>query len=107
MGYKKGFAYDSAEEAFEELKRAWNPAISWGLRGVSYERLRRTPVQWLAASAEGPDRNPARYVGDGSPSFPTESGRAVFYSCPYIPAARCPMTIAQHRSAPAPVVRPS
>ncbi|MFK4264185.1 molybdopterin-dependent oxidoreductase [Streptomyces milbemycinicus] len=91
MGYEKGFAYDSAEEVFEEIKRAWNPATGWDLRGVSYERLRTTPVQWPAATADGPDRNPIRYVGeDGAPTFPTPSGRAVFYARPHLPAAEMP-----------------
>ncbi|MFF4043931.1 molybdopterin-dependent oxidoreductase [Streptomyces sp. NPDC001816] len=91
MGYEKGFGYDSAEEIFEEIKRAWNPATGWDLRGVSYERLRETPVQWPAPSADGPDRNPIRYLGDdGSPTFPTASGRAVFYARPHIPAAEMP-----------------
>lgn len=91
MGYEKGFAYDSAEEVFEEIKRAWNPATGWDLRGVSYERLRTTPVQWPAASADGPDRNPIRYVGeDGAPTFPTPSGRAVFYARPHLPVAEMP-----------------
>jgi NADPH-dependent sulfite reductase flavoprotein alpha-component len=94
MGYEKGFAYDSAEEVFEEIKRAWNPVTGWDLRGVSYERLRHTPVQWPAASADGPDRNPIRYVGAdataGSPVFPTATGRAVFHARPHIPAAEMP-----------------
>lgn len=91
MGYEKGFAHDSAEEVFEEIKRAWNPATGWDLRGVSYERLRETPVQWPAADADGPDRNPVRYVGeDGSPAFPTPSGRAVFHARPHIPPAEMP-----------------
>ncbi|HEY1573405.1 MAG TPA: molybdopterin-dependent oxidoreductase, partial [Pseudonocardiaceae bacterium] len=91
MGYEKGFAYDSAEEVFEEIKRAWNPATGWDLRGVSYERMRATPVQWPTATADGPDRNPIRYVGeDGSPTFPTASGRAVFYGRPHIPASEMP-----------------
>ncbi|MFF7996415.1 molybdopterin-dependent oxidoreductase [Streptomyces sp. NPDC007917] len=91
MGYEKGFAYDSAEEVFEEIKRAWNPVTGWDLRGVSYERLRTTAVQWPAASPDGPDRNPIRYVGeDGSPAFPTASGRAAFYARPHIPAAEMP-----------------
>ncbi|MGY0062073.1 molybdopterin-dependent oxidoreductase [Streptomyces sp. LZ34] len=91
MGYGKGFAYDSAEEVFEEIKRAWNPVTGWDLRGVSYERLRSTPVQWPAPSAEGSDRNPIRYVAEnGSLTFPTPSGRAVFYARPHIPAAELP-----------------
>ncbi|MFD8380450.1 molybdopterin-dependent oxidoreductase [Streptomyces sp. NPDC059679] len=91
MGYEKGFAYDSAEEVFEEIKRAWNPATGWDLRGASYERLRTTPVQWPAATVDGPDRNPIRYVGeDGAPTFPTPSGRAVFYARPHLPAVEMP-----------------
>ncbi|NUR01723.1 MAG: molybdopterin-dependent oxidoreductase [Streptomyces sp.] len=91
MGYEKGFAYDSAEEIFEEIKQAWNPKTGWDLRGVTYERLRETPVQWPAASGDGPDRNPIRYVGeDGSLTFPTASGRAAFFARPHLPAAEMP-----------------
>ncbi|MFE6890925.1 molybdopterin-dependent oxidoreductase [Streptomyces sp. NPDC057694] len=91
MGYSDGFSYTSAEEIFEEIKRAWNPATGWDLRGVSYERLRATPVQWPAAHEEGPDRNPIRYVDEGGvPTFPTASGRAVFHARPHIPAAEMP-----------------
>ncbi|WP_405927432.1 molybdopterin-dependent oxidoreductase [Streptomyces sp. NBC_00035] len=103
MGYEEGFSYDSAEEVFEEIKRAWNPKTGYDLRGVTYERLRSTPVQWPAASTDGPDRNPIRYVdvdvdvdgsdggrGFGGPVFPTASGRAVFYARPHIPAAEMP-----------------
>ncbi|MET7730741.1 molybdopterin-dependent oxidoreductase [Streptomyces sp. NPDC005402] len=91
MGYEKGFSYDSAEDVFEEIKQAWNPKTGWDLRGVSYERLRRTPVQWPAATSQGPDRNPIRYVGeDGTLRFPTASGRGVFYARPHIPPAEMP-----------------
>lgn len=95
MGYEDGFSYGSAEEVFEEIKGAWNPKTGYDLRGVTYERLRSTPVQWPAASTDGPDRNPIRYMdGDGSgfggPVFPTASGRAVFYARPHIPAAEMP-----------------
>ncbi|MDQ1049236.1 bifunctional nitrate reductase/sulfite reductase flavoprotein subunit alpha [Streptomyces sp. V4I2] len=91
MGYEKGFSYDSAEEIFEEIRRFWNPVTGWDLRGVTYERLRSTPVQWPAASEEGPARNPIRYVsGAGGPHFPTASGRAVFHARPHLPAAEMP-----------------
>ncbi|MDF2272555.1 bifunctional nitrate reductase/sulfite reductase flavoprotein subunit alpha [Streptomyces coacervatus] len=91
MGYEEGFSYDSAEDVFEEIKRAWNPKTGWDLRGVSYERLRETPVQWPAASGDGPDRNPVRYVDDdGSLTFPTASGRAAFFARPHLPAAEMP-----------------
>ncbi|MFD5876870.1 molybdopterin-dependent oxidoreductase [Streptomyces sp. NPDC060322] len=104
MGYEEAFAYGSAEEIFEEIKRAHNPKTGYDLRGVSYERLRRTPVQWPSASPEGPDRNPVRYLNDGVSrpltvrpdgsvprlSFPTASGRAVFFARPHLPAAEMP-----------------
>ncbi|MFE1774808.1 molybdopterin-dependent oxidoreductase, partial [Streptomyces sp. NPDC059008] len=104
MGYEDAFGYESAEEIFEEIKRAWNPQTGYDLRGVSYERLRRTPVQWPSASADGPDRNPVRYLNDGVSqqvavrpdgsrprlSFPTPSGRAVFFARPHLPPAEMP-----------------
>ncbi|WSS93141.1 bifunctional nitrate reductase/sulfite reductase flavoprotein subunit alpha [Streptomyces phaeochromogenes] len=107
MGYEKGFSYESAEEIFEEIKRAWNPKTGWDLRGVTYERLRETSVQWPAGREDGGDRNPIRYVesvdggstdGDSEgiggvgrgPVFPTASGRAVFHARPHLPAAEMP-----------------
>ncbi|MGW6534492.1 molybdopterin-dependent oxidoreductase [Streptomyces sp. NPDC055051] len=104
MGFAEAFAYASAEEVFEELKRAWNPQTGWDLRGVSYERLRDTPVQWPAPTADGPDRNPIRYLNDGVSqtllerpdgsrprlAFPTPSGRARFFARPHLPAAELP-----------------
>ncbi|MFJ9634391.1 molybdopterin-dependent oxidoreductase [Streptomyces sp. NPDC101175] len=90
MGYEKGFSYDSAEQVFEEIRQFWNPVTGWDLRGVTYERLRATPVQWPAAAEDGPERNPIRYVGGGELRFPTASGRAVFHARPHLPAAELP-----------------
>ncbi|MEX2971646.1 molybdopterin-dependent oxidoreductase [Streptomyces sp. C184] len=104
MGFEDSFSYRSAEEIFEEIKRAWNPQTGYDLRGVSYERLRRTPVQWPSATADGPARNPVRYLNDGVSqslderpdgtrprlTFPTASGRAVFFARPHLPAAELP-----------------
>lgn len=91
MGYEKGFSYESAEDVFEEIRRAWNPVTGWDLRGVTYERLRDTPVQWPAAEVDGPQRNPIRYVdADGGLRFPTASGRAAFHARPHMPAAEMP-----------------
>ncbi|MFE7511044.1 molybdopterin-dependent oxidoreductase [Streptomyces sp. NPDC057540] len=104
MGFAEGFTYASAEEVFEELKQAWNPGTGWDLRGIGYERLRATPVQWPAADPDGPDRNPIRYVNDGVSqslleradgtrprlAFPTPSGRARFFARPHLPAAELP-----------------
>ncbi|MFD4277968.1 bifunctional nitrate reductase/sulfite reductase flavoprotein subunit alpha [Streptomyces cyaneofuscatus] len=104
MGFAEGFTYASAEEVFEELKQAWNPKTGWDVRGVSYERLRTTPVQWPAPTADGPDRNPVRYLNDGVSqrllerpdgtrprlAFPTASGRARFFARPHLPAVELP-----------------
>ncbi|MGP3751015.1 molybdopterin-dependent oxidoreductase [Streptomyces sp. IBSNAI001] len=104
MGYEEAFSYSSAEEVFEEIKRAHNPRTGYDLRGVSYERLRRTPVQWPSTTPDGPARNPVRYLNDGAGghraarpdgsvprlAFPTASGRAVFFARPHLPAAEMP-----------------
>ncbi len=90
MGYGAGFGHASAGEVFEELKNAWNPATGYDLRGVTYERLRETPVQWPAPAPDGPDRNPIRYAGPDGPVFPTPSGRAAFYPRPHLPPAELP-----------------
>ena len=61
-------------------------------------------MQWPSAAADGPDRNPIRYLNDGVSqtlderpdgtrprlSFPTASGRAVFFARPHLPAAELP-----------------
>ncbi|KPC59081.1 bifunctional nitrate reductase/sulfite reductase flavoprotein subunit alpha [Streptomyces chattanoogensis] len=104
MGFAESFTYGSSEEVFEELKQAWNPKTGWDLRGVSYERLRSAPVQWPAPTADGPDRNPVRYLNDGVSqtlleredgtrprlAFPTASGRAQFFARPHLPPAELP-----------------
>ncbi|MFI0817108.1 molybdopterin-dependent oxidoreductase [Streptomyces sp. NPDC021098] len=104
MGYGDAFGYGSAEEIFEEIKRTSNPRTGYDLRGVTYERLRGTPVQWPAAPEGGEDRNPVRYVNDGVSqtlavredgtrprlAFPTPSGRAVFHARPHLDPAELP-----------------
>ncbi|MEU1530721.1 bifunctional nitrate reductase/sulfite reductase flavoprotein subunit alpha [Streptomyces fagopyri] len=90
MGYAEGFSYESAEQVFEEIKRAWNPRTGWDLRGASYERLRGGPVQWPVPRTDGPRRSPIRYRQDGRLSFPTASGRAVFHARPHLPATEMP-----------------
>ncbi|MEU6857544.1 bifunctional nitrate reductase/sulfite reductase flavoprotein subunit alpha [Glycomyces sp. NPDC046736] len=90
MGYN-GFDYASAEDVFEELKRAYNPHTGWDVRGATYERLREEgPVQWPAAP-DGPARNPIRYLDSGGrPVFPTPTGKAVFFPRPHLDAAEMP-----------------
>ncbi|MHA6758491.1 molybdopterin-dependent oxidoreductase [Streptacidiphilus sp. PAMC 29251] len=104
MGFAEAFDYSCAEEVFEEIKRAWNPRTGYDLRGVSYDRLRETPVQWPSATAEGNGRSPIRYLNDGVHQpllehpdgsrprlvFPTASGRGVFFPRPHLPAEELP-----------------
>ncbi|MEV7639979.1 bifunctional nitrate reductase/sulfite reductase flavoprotein subunit alpha [Streptomyces rubiginosohelvolus] len=104
LGYEDAFGYTSAEEIFAEITRAWNPRTGYDLRGVTYERLRGTPVQWPSADVEGPARNPVRYLNDGVSqeltvrpdgtvprlAFPVPDGRAVFHARPHLPPAEMP-----------------
>ncbi|OBK19551.1 bifunctional nitrate reductase/sulfite reductase flavoprotein subunit alpha [Mycobacterium asiaticum] len=98
MGYSEFFDYLSAEEVFEELKNFWNPKTGYDIRGISYDRLRQTSVQWPCPPDSTEDRNPIRYLNDGvsqyrlvredghAPriAFPTPNGRAVFYARPHL-----------------------
>jgi sulfite reductase (NADPH) flavoprotein alpha-component len=102
MGYS-GFDFGSAAEVFAELAGFHNPHTGWDLRGIDYDRLRRSPVQWPAAPG-GTDRNPIRYRNDGvsqdlhtaedgtvpALAFPTPSRRARFLPRPHLPAAELP-----------------
>jgi sulfite reductase (NADPH) flavoprotein alpha-component len=98
MGFSDSFSYGSAEEVFEEIKRFWNPATGYDLRGASYDRLRRTPLQWPCPPEATSDRNPIRYRNDGVSqtrlvrddgsvprlAFATPNGRAVFFARPHL-----------------------
>ncbi|EWC60076.1 Assimilatory nitrate reductase large subunit [Actinokineospora spheciospongiae] len=86
MGFADAFDYACAEDVFAEIKRFHNPKTGYDLRGVTYDRLRETPVQWPSAPA-GPARNPIRYR---DLVFPTPSGKAQFFARPHLPAREMP-----------------
>ncbi|HEY0287321.1 MAG TPA: bifunctional nitrate reductase/sulfite reductase flavoprotein subunit alpha [Pseudomonas sp.] len=104
MGYAQAFSYASAEEVFEEIKRAWNPQTGYDIRGASHARLREQPLQWPISSAGASGRNPIRYLNDGVSQslkvaadgtrpdlvFPTASGKAVFLPRPHVSPADMP-----------------
>lgn len=104
MGFADGFAYSSAEEIFDEIRRFWNPQTGWDVRGVDYARLRRGPVQWPAPPDDAADRHPIRYLNDGvsqhlhtnadgaTPrlAFATPSRRAQFFPRPHADPAEMP-----------------
>ena len=98
MGYSDSFSYACAEDVFDEITRFWNPKTGYDLRGVSYDRLRQTPLQWPCPPGSTADRNPIRYLNDGISQtqfvradgtvprlvFPTANGRAVFFARPHL-----------------------
>lgn len=104
MGFSEAFSYDCAEDVFEEIKGFSNPKTGYDLRGVSYERLRRAPLQWPCPPEGAGDRNPIRYVNDGVSqhrlvredgsvprlAFPTPTGRAAFFARPHLPPDEMP-----------------
>jgi NADPH-dependent sulfite reductase flavoprotein alpha-component len=104
MGYLDGFDFATSEEVFDEIRRFWNPQTGWDLRGVSYDRLRRGPVQWPASPDDEDTRHPTRYLNDGvsqslrvdadgaipALAFPTPSRRARFLARPHMDPAELP-----------------
>jgi NADPH-dependent sulfite reductase flavoprotein alpha-component len=104
MGFADAFDYASAEDVFEEIKRAWNPKTGYDIRGASYARLRQQPLQWPCAPDDVDTRNPIRYRNDGISQtlkqdehgqrpaivFATDSGKAVFLPRPHMPPAELP-----------------
>ncbi|MFY2787774.1 molybdopterin-dependent oxidoreductase [Rhodococcus sp. MALMAid1271] len=104
LGYADAFSYESAEEVFEEIKQFWNPNTGYDIRGVTYKRLRESPIQWPCPPEVTTTRHPIRYLNDGisqrlrtsadgsipALSFPTPSGRAHFFARPAIAPAEMP-----------------
>jgi NADPH-dependent sulfite reductase flavoprotein alpha-component len=104
MGYAEGFSYASAEQVFEEIKGAWNPATGYDIRGASYQQLRQDPQQWPCAPGGEHQRHPIRYLNDGvsqalrtgadgdtpAITFATANGRAQFFARPHLAPAELP-----------------
>ncbi|MGZ6780158.1 MAG: molybdopterin dinucleotide binding domain-containing protein, partial [Mycobacterium sp.] len=103
LGFGEHFDFSSSEEVFDEIRRFSNPASGYDLRGVSYPRLRRTPLQW-PCPPDDHDRHPIRYLNDGISqdmfvdadgrrprlAFPTPSRRAVFHARPHMDSRELP-----------------
>ncbi|MUL75521.1 bifunctional nitrate reductase/sulfite reductase flavoprotein subunit alpha [Mycolicibacterium sp. CBMA 226] len=103
LGFGDQFDYKSSEDVFAEIRQFANRRTGYDLSGVTYERLRETPLQW-PCPPEGGDRNPIRYLNDGVSqelfvdadghrprlAFPTPTGRAVFHARPHLDAAELP-----------------
>jgi sulfite reductase (NADPH) flavoprotein alpha-component len=103
LGFGDQFDYKSSEDVFAEIRQFTNRRTGYDLSGVTYERLRETPLQW-PCPPEGGDRNPIRYLNDGVSqdlfvdadghrprlAFPTPTRRAVFHARPHLDAAELP-----------------
>jgi len=103
MGFTEGFNFASAAEVFEEIKKSYNPKTGYDLRGVSYEELRKSPMQWPCADKNS-QRNPIRYINNGinqplrlledgsqpALQFATDNGKAIFHARPHIDPAETP-----------------
>lgn len=96
MGYTSGFNYTSASEVFDEIRETANPVTGYDLRGISYEKLRRTAMQWPCGPEEL-EGQPIRYLFPDPVQaetttirFPTESGRGHFFARPHLPPAELP-----------------
>jgi sulfite reductase (NADPH) flavoprotein alpha-component len=98
LGFGAHFDYISSEQVFDEIRWFWNPKTGYDLRGASYPRLRRTPLQWPCSPDDDRDRHPIRYLNDGVSqdlfvdadgrrprlAFATPSRRAVFHARPHM-----------------------
>ena len=91
MGYQEGFSYACADEIFDEIREAYNPATGYDIRAASYRRLREGPLQWPCPADENRLRNPIRYVQDsGQIRFATPSGKGQFFARPDLAPAEMP-----------------
>ncbi|MBT0568155.1 bifunctional nitrate reductase/sulfite reductase flavoprotein subunit alpha [Williamsia sp. CHRR-6] len=96
LGYSDDFTYACAEEVFTEIQQFANVTTGYDLRGMSYAALHTGPIQWPCPTRSGspaeprPTRTPIRYLHNGSPRFPTPSGRARFLARPALDPAEMP-----------------
>ena len=98
LGFRDAFAYETAEEVFEDYKRctAGRPT---DISGVTYGRLRHGPLQWPCPRADHPGT--VRLYTDGV--FPTAEGKAQFIPTTYRgpqepPDSRYPITLTTGRA---------
>ena len=98
MGFGEHFEFSSSEQVFDEIRRFSNSQTGYDLRGVSYSRLRQTPLQWPCPPDDDTGRSPIRYLNDGVSqqefvdadghrprlAFPTASRRAAFHPRPHM-----------------------
>jgi ferredoxin-nitrate reductase len=85
LGYSAAFGFSDSESVFEEYK-ALTAHTAVDIRGVTYERLRKGPLQWPCPAPEHPG-TPRLYV---DLRFNTADGRARFNAPEYRPPGENP-----------------
>ncbi|MDP3723694.1 MAG: nitrate reductase [Candidatus Omnitrophota bacterium] len=78
MGHREAFAFQTAEEIYEEYKRLTR-GRDLDIGGVTYERLKRSPIQWPCPTPQ--HRSTMRRYTDGVFAHP--DGRAKFLAHDY------------------------
>ena len=90
LGFETAFAYESASDVFEEIKKSWNVKTGYDLRGVSYAALREQPRQWPCAPDAGSGKAIRYLTPENAIYFPTTSGKGQFLARPFLPPAEVP-----------------
>jgi sulfite reductase (NADPH) flavoprotein alpha-component len=95
MGHAKSFSYANAGEVFDEIRKTWNQTTGYDLRGMDFEKLRERSHQWPCAPDEENGKairylHPKESSGDPKLIFPTDSGRAQFFTRPSLPPEEQP-----------------
>ena len=85
LGHTESFNYPNAESVFEEYRRL-TAGTPIDISGITYARLRKSPLQWPCPSEDHHGTN--RLYGDHI--FPTPDGRARFLQNEYQPPAEIP-----------------
>jgi anaerobic selenocysteine-containing dehydrogenase len=87
MGFAESFNYASASEVFAEIRQTWNPKSGYDLRGMDYAKLGEQPQQWPMPPGAVNGAAIRYRKADDSITFPTKSGRAQFFTRPFLPPA--------------------
>jgi ferredoxin-nitrate reductase len=85
LGYGESFDYANAESIFGEYRKLTAGTLV-DISGISYGRLRKSPLQWPCPEDEHPGTE-RLYVDQ---TFPTPDGRARFILTEYQPPAEIP-----------------
>lgn len=86
-GQGEHFSYHTSEEVFEEYKKT-TQGTRLDLSGISYQRLRKGPLQWPCPTPNSPS-TPRLFTNR---IFPTEDGRARLHAWEYVPPKELPDT---------------